>query len=30
MGVKSKKFIDLAGTLHKKGRKPLPVEQLSR
>lgn len=30
MRVKSKKLSDLAGSLHKKGRKPLPVEQLSR
>lgn len=30
MRVKSKKLSDLAGTLHKKGRKPVPVEQLSR
>jgi AbrB family looped-hinge helix DNA binding protein len=30
MRVKSKSIADLAGTLHKKGRKPLSVEQLSR
>ncbi|HUX89230.1 MAG TPA: AbrB/MazE/SpoVT family DNA-binding domain-containing protein [Gallionellaceae bacterium] len=30
MRVKSKKLSDLAGCLHKKGRKPVPVEQLSR
>jgi len=30
MRVKSKSVTDLAGKLHKKGRKPLPVEQLSR
>jgi antitoxin PrlF len=30
MRVKSKNISDLAGTLHKKGRKPVPVEQLSR
>lgn len=30
MRVKSKKLGDLAGTLHKKGRKPVPVAQLSR
>ena len=30
MRVKSKSLTDLAGALHKKGRKPIPVEQLSR
>ena len=30
MRVKSRSVTELAGTLHKKGRKPLPVEQLSR
>ena len=30
MRVKSKSVTKLAGMLHKKGRKPLPVEQLSR
>lgn len=30
MRVKSKSVTELAGALHKKGRKPLPVEQLSR
>ena len=30
MRVKNKKLSELAGVLHKKGRKPLPVEQLSR
>ena len=30
MRVKTKRVTDLAGVLHKKGRKPLPVEQLSR
>lgn len=29
MRVKSKKLSDLAGTLHKKGRKPVPIELLS-
>lgn len=28
--LKSKSLAELAGTLHKKGRKPVPVEQLSR
>jgi antitoxin PrlF len=28
--VKNKSINDLAGLLHKKGRKPLPVEKLSR
>ena len=30
MRVKNKSITDLAGTLYKKGRKPVPVEQLSR
>ncbi len=30
MRVKRKSIVDLAGVLHKKGRKPLSVEQLSR
>lgn len=30
MRVKSGSLAKLAGALHKKGRKPLPVEQLSR
>lgn len=30
MRVKSKSIADLGGLLHKKGRKPVPVEQLSR
>ncbi len=30
MRVKNKSITQLAGTLHKKGRKPVPVEQLSR
>ncbi|MGC2457705.1 MAG: type II toxin-antitoxin system PrlF family antitoxin [Gallionellaceae bacterium] len=30
MRVKSKSLSELAGTLYKKGRKPVPVEQLSR
>ena len=30
MRVKSGSLNKLAGTLHKKGRKPVPVEQLSR
>jgi AbrB family looped-hinge helix DNA binding protein len=30
MRVKSKNITELAGTLHKKGRKPVSVEQLSR
>jgi antitoxin PrlF len=30
MRVKNKRIADLAGRLHKKGRKPLPVEDLSR
>jgi AbrB family looped-hinge helix DNA binding protein len=30
MRVKNKRVTDLAGVLHKKGRKPVPLEQLSR
>jgi AbrB family looped-hinge helix DNA binding protein len=30
MRVKSKNLTELAGSLYKKGRKPVPVEQLSR
>jgi antitoxin PrlF len=30
MRVKSKSITELAGKLHKKGRKPVPVELLSR
>ena len=30
MRVKTKSVTELAGVLHKKSRKPLPVEQLSR
>ena len=30
MRVKTKSVTALAGVLHKKGRKPVPVEQLSR
>lgn len=30
MRVKTKSITNLAGVLHKKGRKPVPVEQLSR
>lgn len=30
MRVKSKSITELAGALHKKGRKTIPVEQLSR
>ena len=30
MRVKSRKLTELAGMLHKKGRKPVPIEQLSR
>ena len=29
MRVKSRSVTELAGVLHKKGRKPVPVEQLS-
>ena len=29
MRLKTKSMMGLAGSLHKKGRKPLPVEQLS-
>ena len=28
--LKSKSLTELAGVLHQKGRKPVPVEQLSR
>ena len=30
MRIKNKSITQLAGMLHKKGRKPVPVEQLSR
>jgi antitoxin PrlF len=30
MRVKSKRVMELAGALHKKRRKPVPVEQMSR
>ena len=30
MRVKNKSVIELAGMLKKKGRKPVPIEQLSR
>lgn len=30
MRVKSRSVVDLAGLLHKKGRKPVPTELLSR
>lgn len=30
MRVKSKSVTELAGVFHKKGRKPVPVDQLSR
>ena len=30
MRVKSRRVAELAGVLHKKGRKPVPLEQLSR
>lgn len=30
MRVKNKSITDLAGALYKKGRKPVPVEKLSR
>jgi hypothetical protein len=30
MRVKSKSITELAGMLHKRGRKPVPVEKLSR
>ena len=30
MRVKSKSVTELAGMLHKKGRKPVPIEQLTR
>ena len=30
MRVKNKRVMDLAGTLRRKGRKAVPIEQLSR
>jgi len=30
MRVKNKRVMELAGMLRKKGRKPVPIEQLSR
>jgi antitoxin PrlF len=30
MRVKNKSVMSLAGSLHKKGRKPVPVDELSR
>lgn len=30
MRVKNKRVADLAGLLHKRGRKPVPIELLSR
>ena len=30
MRVKSRNVMELAGVLHKKGRKPVPIEQMSR
>lgn len=30
MRVKNKSITDLAGMLYKKGRKPIPIDQLSR
>ena len=30
MRVKNKRVMEFAGTLRKKGRKPVPIEQLSR
>jgi len=30
MRVKNKSVLELAGLLHRKGRKPVPIEQLSR
>lgn len=30
MRVKSKSIMKLAGVLYKKGRKPVPIEQMSR
>lgn len=30
MRVKNKSMLELAGMLHRKGRKPVPIEQLSR
>ncbi len=30
MRVKNRRIVELAGMLRKKGRKPVPIEQLSR
>ncbi len=30
MRVKNRRIVELAGILRKKGRKPVPIEQLSR
>jgi antitoxin PrlF len=30
MRVKNKSVLEMAGVLHRKGRKPVPIEQLSR
>ena len=30
MRVKRKSVMELAGVLHKKGRKPVPIDELSR
>ena len=30
MRVKSKNVMELAGVLHKKGRKPVPIQQMAR
>jgi AbrB family looped-hinge helix DNA binding protein len=30
MRVKRKRVMELAGVLHKKGRKPVPIDELSR
>jgi AbrB family looped-hinge helix DNA binding protein len=30
MRVKNKRVVELAGSLRKKGRRPVPIEQLSR
>ena len=30
MRVKNRRIVELAGSLRKKGRKPVPIEQLSR
>jgi AbrB family looped-hinge helix DNA binding protein len=30
MRVKRKSLMELAGVLHKKGRKPIPIDKLSR